>query len=234
MSKFARLAAFNNHLFSRYPFQYSTILGTTLWVAGDVGAQCTESAHCCGGRVEQGAVDWHRAAVTGITGGILNGGLGYFWYKRLDVVVRKVFQPSSIPFVAAKIGLELGFWQPVTLALLWLSMGLFLQRDGVDAIQQRVSRDLPSVMLYEWGLWLPIDVLNFSIVPVQKQVILINFGSMFEALLVSYLHARSAAHHHHDETALVHLEDERGTSSVAAGVTVDASLPRFLGSPTLL
>mmetsp|Transcript_24958 Transcript_24958/g.66414 ORF Transcript_24958/g.66414 Transcript_24958/m.66414 type:complete len:135 (+) Transcript_24958:185-589(+) len=73
--------------------------------------------------------------------------------------------------------------------MFWVIVVMF---EGHSPLQ--IGRDLRSdfapTLCGDLALWLPIDVVNFSVVPVQYQVLVAAVGSLLEAVAVSYVHER--------------------------------------------
>lgn len=136
-------------------------------------------------------IKWKRLLLTALEGSLVGGGLGVYWYSFLDKIVSGRFGlvSGSLSFIAAKLSMEFIIWHPFSLASFWLFLGIFSDGNDLKTIKREMRRDFAPTLFSEYGLWLPIDFLNFKFVPVHLQVIVINGGSLIEAVLLSYVHA---------------------------------------------
>lgn len=156
-------------------------------------------------------VNVRRLTATAAFGVSVIGIGGYYWYRALDYVVRARWGITPevsgfVKFTAAKLGLEFALWHPVTLSLFWLMVGMYADGKTASEVATQLRTDLPTALACDVSLWLPIDIANFVYTPVHLQVIVVNLGCLFEAVLLSYLHragseAIDAAASHDDTKA---------------------------------
>lgn len=53
-------------------------------------------------------------------------------------------------------------------------------------ISNRIFESMPSVMMVNWGLWIPAQVINFRFVPVKFQVLYSNVIALLFNAYLSY------------------------------------------------
>jgi protein Mpv17 len=170
-------------------------VSAVLWVAGDLTAQALEASEShtteLGDTIEKKRFpDLKRLGCTGFEGSMVGGGLSLYWYAALDRFVGTTLGlvGGSVAFVAAKVALECVLWHPFTLTLFWTFMGA-VEGNSWEKIRSELAADFAPTLATEYLLWLPIDILNFRFVPVHLQVLVVNAGSLIEAVLLSYIHA---------------------------------------------
>jgi Ca2+-binding EF-hand superfamily protein len=187
---------------ANYPLY--TALGTsaTLWAIGDTFAQKLEGKESAEGHPKKaegehgssttsaGGIDFRRLLATVTEGSAVGGAAGLYWYAFLDRFVSGTVGLTSgtMAFVAAKLALECFIWHPVSLTSFWTFLGV-VEGHSVSDIKKELSTDFVPTLLSEYVLWLPIDALNFWLVPVHLQVLVINLGCLVEAVFLSYVHA---------------------------------------------
>ena len=77
----------------------------------------------------------------------------------------------------------------IWLPSLWTLEG---ERDG-SVMVHRLVQSLPSVMVANWGLWVPAQVINFRFVPTKFQVLYSNFVALVWNVYLSYSQTRKQA-----------------------------------------
>lgn len=74
----------------------------------------------------------------------------------------------------------------IWLPCLWTLEG---ERDGA-VMGQRIISSMPSVMVANWGLWIPAQIINFRFVPTKFQVLYSNFIALIWNVYLSYSQTR--------------------------------------------
>ena len=161
----------------------SVATAMALWGGGDLASQGLEM------RGDKEAKFQSRRFMGVLSHGCLIGGLGnYAWYRWLDGFVRSgLGLTAGARFVAAKIGLEIAIWHPASLLCFWVIVGIS-EGHSFSKIQRELRQSYWPTLAGDVCLWAPMDFLNFSRVPVHLQTTFINLGSLFEAVVLSYIH----------------------------------------------
>jgi Ca2+-binding EF-hand superfamily protein len=173
----------NPNFFRRNPVLTSFITGGLLWGSGDLLAQT----------LEKGAVsldvDKKRLAGTMIHGSVVAGAGGYYWYSFLDRFVHGNLRlvSGTLRFVLTKLAFEFSIFHPITLMCYWWIVGR-CEGHGIDQIIKELKSDFLMTWFGDGMLWSPLDLLLFWKVPVHLQVMVINCGSLIEAIALSYIH----------------------------------------------
>lgn len=107
--------------------------------------------------------------------------------------------------IATKVALEMIILHPMGLLAYFGTIGLLQQGmdaydggdndDGVGnriyqsmtSITKQVQRDFWPTLALEIVLWTPLDVINFALVPVRHQLLVVNCGCLVESILLSYI-----------------------------------------------
>lgn len=183
-------------MMSKYPVLTSIATAMALWGGGDLISQGLEIME----DPTKNKFQFNRFAGV-LTHGTVMGGVGnYYWYNFLDSLVRNRLQlAAGARFVAAKIGLEIAIWHPTGLFAYWVIVGLW-EGNTWPKIQRELKKDFFPTLTGDVCLWTPMDILNFTKVPVSMQTLFINVGSLFEAVALSYIHKHGFGkdeHGHH-------------------------------------
>lgn len=175
-----------------------------LWGLGDVTTQLLErfiaqaKRRAPGGEADaglplplDGGLNTRRLAATLAFGTAVAGVGGHYWYRLLDHVVlhRLRLVEGSARFIGAKLALECVLWHPVGLSLFWAAQGVGAEGKSLWEVKRELGHDLLPALAVEVGMWTPVDIINFRFTPVHLQVIVVNFVSFFEAIVLSYLHS---------------------------------------------
>jgi Ca2+-binding EF-hand superfamily protein len=135
------------------------------------------------------SLDLRRVGGTAVHGALVGGCGTFLWYNLLDRVVRNTLRlaPGSFAFILAKLGLEIAVWHPTSLFAYWTIVGT-AQGHEPSKIAKELHASFLSTLIGDAALWLPIDILCFSIVPVSMQTLFANCGSLIESVALSYVH----------------------------------------------
>lgn len=165
-----------------HPRSTAFITGFTLYLVGDVVAQkCIE---------RKTDFSYGRLAGTVCYGATFCGVASYYWYRFLEhlVTCRFGFKAKTLPFVGSKLLIELGLWFPLNIGIFWYVVGMGEGKSLADSTKELHTGFLQAI---QGGLciWTPVDVLNFSLVPVHLQVLVVNVASLIEAVMFSLIHS---------------------------------------------
>ena len=174
------------HWTDAFPLRTAMATGAALWCFGDVMAQWVIE------RKER--LHWGRLAGTVLYGLTVSGAMSLQWYSFLDAqVLARGFQPRTAAFVLAKLAPELCLWQPFTLCVFWMLVGLG-EGKSLAAAAGELREGFADGMKVEWSIWAPTDSVNFFLVPVRLQVLVVNLACLVESTTLAYLHSQTAAH----------------------------------------
>jgi len=193
------------------PLLTSALTGSMLWSSGDLVAQFlevkgagTHEQHIGGSHASEDdfgtgvpiiaadspkTFDPKRTAGTVVHGAAVGGVGTYLWYNFLDGVVRGAMRltPGGLPFVGAKLGLEIAIWHPTSLLAYWTICGT-AQGHSFEKILRELRDSFVSTLVGDAIFWTPVDILCFWKVPVGLQTLFANAGCFVESIALSYIH----------------------------------------------
>lgn len=169
-----------------------TAMGTSgsLWCVGDVVTQSFEWKNCNAGKTggtQTCLLDYRRLLSQTAYATLFWGPAAHKWYHWLDSWCRAniaASRPGRI--VAAKVAMEMLVLHPVGLLAYFGIVGS-LQGESFNKIVAQVFHDFPPTYLLEIVLWTPIDLLNFAVVPVRHQLLVVNCACLAESIALSYI-----------------------------------------------
>eukprot|EP00744_Colponema_vietnamica_P023579 GILI01034168.1.p1 GENE.GILI01034168.1~~GILI01034168.1.p1 ORF type:complete len:225 (+),score=31.22 GILI01034168.1:134-808(+) len=170
--------------------------GFVLWGLGDITTQYLEKRIARSRGKKEEPFDFKRLWATIFYGTLVAGALGHYWYELIHVIAasKLKLRDGSAALIATKLALECAIWHPLGLSVFWVLQGVWAEGKTVGSVAKELRTDLLPALAVEMSLWTPIDILNFKFTPVQLQVIVVNFVSFFEAILLSYLHSDVLVH----------------------------------------
>ncbi|CAI0543315.1 unnamed protein product [Linum tenue] len=146
-----------------HPLKTQVISSGFLWGAGDIGAQYVT----------------HSTAIKR---------LQCTRYEYLDKFIRLRLKlaPKSARFVAAKVAADGIIFGPLDLLVFFTYIGFSTGKSAAQ-VKEDVKRDfLPSLVL-EGGIWPLVQVANFRYVPVQYQLLYVNFFCLIDSAFLSWV-----------------------------------------------
>ncbi|CAI5976061.1 unnamed protein product [Closterium sp. NIES-65] len=133
-------------------------------------------------------LNYRRVVTTALFGAGFVGPLGHYWYEGLEGFVRNRLglRPSTMRFVAAKLFLDTFAFGPVHLAAFFTYTGL-VAGHSLHQIRTDLARDFLPGFLTEATVWPVIQTVNFKLVPVQHQLLFVNFFCLLDSAWLSWL-----------------------------------------------
>ncbi|BGP55356.1 Protein required for ethanol metabolism [Rhodotorula sphaerocarpa] len=107
-------------------------------------------------------------------------------YGNLD---RIRFQ-SKVATTAARVAVDQFVLTPCVLTIFFTAQSL-LELKGFGEAQRRIRENWWPTLQRNWGVWIPVQAINFSIVPVHLRLLTVNFVSLFWNAYLSYANAQS-------------------------------------------
>ncbi|CAI0390015.1 unnamed protein product [Linum tenue] len=184
---FLKLWGWYRNCLTSHPLKTQVISSGFLWGAGDIGAQYVTHSTAI-------KINWKRVAITSAFGLGFVGPVGHFWYENLDKFIRLRLKltPKSARFVAAKVAADSIIFGPLDLLVFFTYMGFSTGKNAAQ-VKEDVKRDfLPSLAL-EGGIWPLVQVANFRYVPVQYQLLYVNFFCLIDSAFLSWVEQQKDA-----------------------------------------
>lgn len=114
-------------------------------------------------------VDWEQTGRFAILNGVLVAPVLHYWYTWLaGAIPGKAIMP-----VLKRVFFDEFLFTPVYVPVL---MGILWKMEGVDIqrIPQMIREEWLNIMLFDWAVYIPVQIVNFRFVPVKFQVLVIN------------------------------------------------------------
>ncbi|CAA7055829.1 unnamed protein product [Microthlaspi erraticum] len=117
--------------------------------------------------------DWVRALRMSSYGLLLYGPGSYAWYQYLDYSLPK---PTATNLVL-KVLLNQVVLGPIVIGVIFAWNNLWLGK--LSELGNKYQKDALPTLLYGFRFWIPVSILNFSVVPLQARVAFMSMGSVF-------------------------------------------------------
>ncbi|XP_039213286.1 peroxisomal membrane protein 2 isoform X1 [Crotalus tigris] len=125
------------------------------------------------------SLDWREPLRFAAYGFLFTGPLSHYFYLYLEQLI-----PSEAPFALVKrLLVDRLIVSPAFLALFFLVMN-FLEGKDISAFSKKMKTSYWASLKMNWKVWTPVQVINFTYVPLQFQVL---FGNLVAMLWFAYL-----------------------------------------------
>ncbi|XP_026572889.1 peroxisomal membrane protein 2 [Pseudonaja textilis] len=124
-------------------------------------------------------LDWRELLRFATYGFLVTGPLSHYFYLYLEQLI-----PSDTPFSLIKrLLVDRLVVSPAFLAIFFLVMN-FLEGKDLSEFSKKVKSGYWTSLKMNWKVWTPVQVINFTYVPLQFQVL---FGNLVAILWFAYL-----------------------------------------------
>jgi len=127
-----------------------------------------------------GTYDWPRSGRMLLLG-LFHGAPRHFFYQRLETLI----PGRSMGAAAKKVFMDEALLSVFIDSSFLLGMGL-LEGRGLLASWDSTRDKFPQVYLWDWLLWPPVQLLNFTLVPLQFRVLFVNLMNLVWNTVLSY------------------------------------------------
>jgi len=142
--------------------------------------------------------DFRRSARLIFYGGVLFGPAMTKWYQLLN----RMRFPSPTKAVVYRVWLDQAVLTPVAVGFFFGSMTL-LEGKGISEAQDRIKAAYVPTLIRNWGVFIPTQIINFSIVPHHLRFVVVGVVSLFWNTYLSAVNA-----HQRRTAAVVHKVDD--------------------------
>ncbi|GAA5974015.1 hypothetical protein JCM8115_005987 [Rhodotorula mucilaginosa] len=171
------LRAYNSALVRR-PYATGMVSAAVLFGAGDVLAQQ--------GIEKKGANhDIMRTVRLSAYGGLIFAPLITRVYGGID----RIRFSSKVTTTVARVAVDQFVLTPCVLSLFFTCQSL-LEGKGFGEAKRRIETSWWPTIQRNWSLWIPVQAINFSIVPLHYRLLVVNFTSLFWNAYLSYANAQ--------------------------------------------
>jgi len=123
--------------------------------------------------------DFLRISRFGVLGCVLVAPIVHFWYGTLMLRI----PGSSKLVVFQRTLLDQFLFAPLFVPLFMINL-MMLEGQPAVQVQDMLIEKVPSTLMINWILWIPAQVINFSLIPGKYQVLFSNFvGFLWNAIL---------------------------------------------------
>jgi hypothetical protein len=114
-------------------------------------------------------IDWQQTGRFALLNVVFVAPVLHYWYTWLAVAI----PGKAIIPVLKRVGYDEFLFTPVYVPVL---MGILWSMEGVEMkrIPQMIREEWLNIMLFDWAVYIPVQILNFRFVPVKFQVLVIN------------------------------------------------------------
>ncbi|KAI5476154.1 hypothetical protein MNV49_000372 [Pseudohyphozyma bogoriensis] len=132
--------------------------------------------------------DFLRTARLTFYGGAFFAPIVGKWYGMLESIKLK----NKYALVATRVGLDQFVLTPVMVGAFFTSMSL-LEGKGIEEAKRRIETSWQPTLIRNWGVFIPVQLANFSVVPPHLRLLLVNVVSLFWNAYLSYANSVSQA-----------------------------------------
>jgi protein Mpv17 len=95
-------------------------------------------------------------------------------------------KPKTPAFLVAKILVDSFVFGPIYLLAFYAWGSALIDRTGVEGFKAKITQDFVPTMCAELAIWPLFQAFNFSVVPVQHQLLAVNAASLVDATFLSW------------------------------------------------
>mmetsp|Transcript_1925 Transcript_1925/g.3936 ORF Transcript_1925/g.3936 Transcript_1925/m.3936 type:complete len:235 (-) Transcript_1925:1421-2125(-) len=145
------------------------------------------SASDMDGIVPSNALDIRRALSASLYGGLFNGTIGHIWYTKLDELALAFLKHKSpFVFIGAKVFADSIVFGPLHLGAYFTCMTL-MEGGSLRDVQHKMEKDFVPTFAVELTMWPLVQAINFALVPVTYQLLVVNCATVVDAGLLSWI-----------------------------------------------
>ena len=192
MKAFQRTAHLYNLAAGKSPLLVQSTTSGVVASVGDLGMQTYEGKRL-------GTFDYARTARMGFFR-LLIFGPGYsLWIRQLDKVVK---MPTFRTTVAAKVCCDQFIWAPPALAVFYVWTSVTEGKSFVEGFDRAKNNLWPTLML-NWPVWCTVQLVTFSVIPLQFRVGFVSFVQVFWSAVLSGLNEEARSKERENKCSIV-------------------------------
>jgi len=158
----------------RRPYVINSVSSATLFGAGDILAQ--QGIEKVGSKH-----DFLRTLRISVYGGFVFSPIMTRWYSFLQTVNLR----SKWSTIGARVGLDQFVLTPNVVAIFFTSMAVLEGKDATH-IKQKLYAHWQPTLIRNWAVFIPVQLLNFAVVPPQLRLLVVNCVSLFWNCYLSF------------------------------------------------
>lgn len=176
---FKELFALYKLSLKQYPVYTKSITSATIAVLGEIVASIVK--HKLSQRNRAGSptngdtaiISARRLGVFGLYGLLCTGPMLHYWYSLLEYILTIKMGLSGGRKIAAKLLIDRCLWGP-PFVLFTISFLQLLQTLSPKATAEAIKKSYVAILLMNQKVWVPGQLLNFAVIPVEFQVLFVN------------------------------------------------------------
>lgn len=130
---------------------------------------------------------WKRTQQALLTGFLWSGPSAHAWYQILeDLVIFLQIPPVPLVLLASRVTLDALIFSPITIFGFFV-VSTLLQGGTFGDIRDKLTRRWKQTVLGAWRFWPIVNVLSFSMIPLQFRVLYCNVMALFWSGYLSYM-----------------------------------------------
>lgn len=165
-----------NRLLMERPVITKSVTTGTLFAVGDLLSQLIEN------RTTPKDYSYRRTATMGSFGLFFAGPALHNWYVN---VLGKALPTPGLKYTAAKIAIDQTAFTAAFISTFYYYMSR-MEGNSHEAGVAKIKKDLWPTIQANWLLWIPVQLANFSIIPLPYQVLVVNFTGLIWNTYLSY------------------------------------------------
>jgi len=152
-----------------------SITSATIAVIGEIIASAVKAKYNKGDNSNSSTsiINPKRIGVFGLYGLLCTGPMLHYWYTFLEYILKVKMGLQGPRFVAAKLFIDRCLWGPPFVAFT-LSFLQLLQTLSPAATAAAIKKSYVAVLIMNQKVWVPGQFINFTVIPVEYQVLFVN------------------------------------------------------------
>jgi protein Mpv17 len=135
--------------------------------------------------------NWLRTSHVAITGMVYSGPITHYWYQILELIVTV---ENRVLGLACRMLLDSIIFTPVTITG-YFTVRTFLDQQGLVTLRTKLQTKLKPALFAAWSFWPPVNIFNFSLVPLQFRVLYSNVMSLVWTGYLSFVNQKKEIKH---------------------------------------
>ena len=122
-------------------------------------------------------LSYKRIGIFGLYGLLCSGPMLHYWYTYLEYILTCKMNLSGTRKIAAKLLIDRCMWAP-PFVLFTITFLQLLQTLSPHKTAEAIRKSYVAVLLMNQKVWVPAQSFNFTVVPVEYQVLFVNLISV--------------------------------------------------------
>jgi protein Mpv17 len=169
-----------------HPLKTKIVTGATVYFLGDGSAQYV--GYRSSSMSDEPFV-WNRwrSFRMGVYGGLWLSPFLHVWYSSLDrfLIGRAIMAGRSTLLAVSKVAVDQAVAAPTNM-LAFYTINELMEGHSLNDVQHTLREKFIPTMQALWLLWMPVQCVNLTIVPLQQRVLVVNFVGVGWSMFLSW------------------------------------------------